>query len=86
MNADGECLPQAEHRVGAQAIVLVVIARKVTCQGHRGRIELASPNNKSSTYSGCRLPLPHMSELKGEDFGLVSTWDFIAGSPEACLL
>lgn len=71
--ADGTCLVPAGYTVNAQAVIFVVTGRKVTCQGPRGRIELTSSTHKSSVCSGHHLPLNHMSKLRRENSGLVST-------------
>ena len=60
--------------INAQAMIFVVIVIKVTCQGHRGKIECTSSNHKSSARSGYHLPLNHMPKLTREDFELVSMW------------
>ena len=71
--ADGKCLVHVGHTVNFQAI-FVFSVRKITCQGHRGRIEPTSSNHKSSAHSGHHLPLNHMSKLRREDFRFVSMW------------
>ena len=93
-NADGKCLVHVGHTVNFQAI-FVFSVRKITCQGHRGRIEPTSSNHKSSAHSGHHLPLNHMSKLRREDFRFVSMWGWVllgryqvlpSFTPIACLV